>query len=721
MYMKTGRIFFLLTIWLNLALSSQARPARWHQSTYTQPDGTTFTASVRGDEWIKIRTLTDGCAITRDKDGWWCYAAYDSEGRIRSTGCHIGTQAPADIVSTSRAIPYSQLYQRARERRSIVSERATASLEMTKRKAMATRAGEKVVSRCPVILVQFKDQKLKFDKNAFEKMLNTQDKSAKNYYTDQFGSNWEFSFDVINPVTLPNRYSYYGENDEYGDDVNPAEMVAEACKAASSSGSIDFSVYDQDGDGEVDNVYVFYAGLDEAENEEANLIWAHQWYVEDGAGISVTCNGKKINRYACSSELDNMENLSGIGTFCHEYGHTLGLPDLYDTNNDEDTPGYTAAGMWCTTSLMDGGNYNDDSRTPPYLNCIEREILGLSTPVLLEAGKSYTLDPIHKNGTCFRLNTDKAGEYFLFECRSNEGWDMHIGGKGMLVYHIDKSSSHIDKWGYDNEYGNTVNADPSHQCADIVEADGRSDRLRYSTDSYSNNYKNISSIFFPSGATAITGTGKPSLKYWSGKSPDISIAGITLNDGTIRFSVVGSSSAPVVPSVWNATSVIFPDAAIILFESSIPTGSATPEVRYKASEGAEKEVSAQVVSCGNGKYACKIEGLKTGNTPYDIQIMFKNNGVSGTPYELSFMTKKAPPVMWPYIHISEEETGSNGLPLHVVNAGKAEEIIWYFDGQPITPDKDFHFRPESDGVLKAEVMWQDGSKDIIIKELSVTK
>ena len=120
---------------------------------------------------------------------------------------------------------------------------------------------------------------------------------------------------------------------------------------------------------------------------------------------------------------------------------------------------------------MDGGNANNNGNTPPYYNAIERELLGLSQPVLMEKGNRYVLEPIHKNGGYYRLDTDRNAEYYLFECRSNEKWDKYIGGKGLLVYHIDKVGERIKKWVLSND----LNAVQTHQCADLIEADGRKD------------------------------------------------------------------------------------------------------------------------------------------------------------------------------------------------------------------------------------------------------
>lgn len=690
---------------------THAVPVRFEQSTYVQPDGTTFTANIRGDEWTKIRTLTDGCAIIKEKDGWWCYGKYDSEGYLTSTGYRVGNDVPFEVLNASRQIPYSTLAEKANLRRSHSSEYSSDRLKAIREQSAITKAGGKTQIKCLIILAEFKDCRFKFSKSDFVNMLCNQTNSAKRYYESQFGDGWEFTLDISTPVTLSRNSSYYGENDNNGDDKRAHEMIIEACTLADAE--IDFSQYDQDGNGQVDNVFVFYAGYDESElTSEPDLIWAHQWYILDGAGITFKSDeGKIINMYACSSELNLDDEISGIGTFCHEFGHTFGLKDLYDT--DYDQAGGWAAGTWGKTSLMDAGNGNNDSKTPPHFNCIEREILGLSTPILLRPGLSYTLEPIHKHGTYYKLNTDTEGEYYLFECRSNEDWDKYIGGKGMLVYHVDKSSEYDVKW-----FNNTVNANVNHQCADLIEADRRSDRI-YSFRDYKTD---ISGIFFPQpGVTSIEADGsKPSLTYWNGNSGGISIAGITLTDNVIEFKVISGNAVPTPPTARNVTYKTFPDAAIIYFTSSDPTLEGRPKVKWFISGNQTQLKESNAIEYEKGKYVCKLTGLESGNTPYQIQMVFENEGIAGTPCGLSIMTKKTPPVIWPYIYISGEEiSGSAGIHLHVVNANNAEQIQWQYNDTDISPDKDLYFRPEGSGTLKAIVTWKDGSQDIIIKKIDV--
>ena len=709
--------FFLLL----LSVTMLAGPVGESNAAYYQPDGTSFNVKVTGDEWIKIRTTEDGCTITKDDDGWWCYAKYDQDGKISSTGYRIG-KAPAHILAEARNIPYEKLSQIAAEKRAIGAEQGNQRLEKMRQQAIQTKSGSThIQNRGLALLVQFSDVKFRYRKEDFINLLNQKNYngtgSAKDYYEYQFGEGWEFHFDVSDIITLNFPSEHYGKNDNAGQDIRPWDMVVEACIQADSQ--IDFSQYDQDGDDWVDNVYVFYAGLSEAENtKQPDLIWPHQYYVYSGtAGKRLTLDGKLIDRYACSSEISGISSLTGIGSFCHEYGHTFGLKDLYDT--DYDNKGGWAPGTWRSTSLMDGGNYNNNSATPPNFNCIEREMLGLSQAQMLEVGKTYTLEPIHHNGTFYRLNTNTLGEYYLFECRSNECWDRYIGGNGLLVYHIDKNlkttiGSH-NAWSQ-----NEVNCVLAHQGADLIEADGRPEEIT-STDDLK---MNISGIFFPTSRVTSIGTdGAPQLKYWNGDSSYLAITGIKRSNSNIVFNVVDKLHVSGVPSVMNINYTSFPDAALITFEASDTTITDVKAVlEWKRADIDEEYKVLQPTYIGKGKYVCMLDGLTSGNITYEALIHFETEEVISASYKCPFMTKRKPSVEWPYIYISGATTKrGTGLPLHIVNSAKSAEISWSYDDISIIPDADYKFRPSKSGILKATIIWPDGSSDIITKKLTVVE
>ena len=727
------RRFLTALMALFIYTAASAGPARPGKILLTQPDGSKFYAVFAGDEFMKIKMTEDGEAIIQDEQGWWCYAVYDSRGIKISTGCRVGSSSP--IPAGTRNIPYEYLSRRATDKRRTAETSRLYRLEGRVR--LHSQDHEKNNKAVLVILAQFAGDgeifKSSTPKADFAQMLtkegynyNGATGSAKEYFDQQFNGKYDFSFDVTDVVTLPEDREYYGGNDNEGDDLRPHEMVIHACKLVDKD--VDFRQYDQDGDGEVDNVFVFFAGLDEASGASEEHIWSHAWYIYDGAGERLELDGVLINRYACSSELEGGAKMTGIGTFCHEYTHTLGLPDFYDT--DYPVGGFAAA-LWGSTSLMDGGNYNNDGNTPPYFNAIEREILGLSQPVVIEGAGKYTLSPINE-GIYYRINTSTTDEYFLIEYRKETGWDRFIGGEGVLIYHIDKSSNNA---GYSDLYNRNVtasfrwakqtevNALAEHQCADLIEADNRTDTFSNYTDLvYIQSQRSLGGIFFPYGdANFLTPFSTPGLNVWGNTSVALAITDIEIKGEEAVFNVV-ELSLDDMPTPINVQSDVFSDGAIISFESSLEF-SGDAKVEYGPSGGAMQSVMVNPYQ--PGKWTVELKGLRS-MTSYSLQVSFVSQGLSGSPAKVSFMTKRRPSFELPFIHMDSKGRNGDGtfqkgskLPLKVYNATGVKEILWTFNGKTINVSPDLYYVLETSGTLQARLLWKDGTEDIIIREIRV--
>lgn len=712
-------ILFLLIVFMSI--SAYAGPVHNRVITLVQPDGFAFLARFHGDEFIRIKTDINGHAVMQDEEGWWCYASYEPSGRKVCSGFRVGQQAPGTVLSRSLDIPYLKLSELAGIRRRNADIPAQPVFRMTKGTA---------VKHGIVILAQFANLKFKHSREDFRNLLTKNDYSrngatgsAKDYFDDQFGGSVDFRFDVSNIITLSHDLAYYGGNTSGSNGVEsdkaPEQMVIEACRLADQE--IDFSLYDDDGDGEVDNVFVFFAGGDEAEGAGDDCIWSHAWYIKDGAGYDLVLDGKKINRYACTSEMmryldaygNIRQRLAGIGSFCHEYIHTFGLPDMYDT--DYDASGGQSEALWVSTSIMDGGNQNNAGATPPCFNAIEREILGMSEPEVIRESGKYSLEPVNKGGKIYRIDTDDENEYFLLECRAAEGWDTYIGGSGLLVYHIDKSSRNA---GYSDIYArdlsaglrwtlyNEVNCRPDHQCADLLEAVPGASGVR--------------NVFYPvSGSVSID---EDRFVSWSGKKGNFALTGIRMEEGKVVFNVIGGSAA-LPPEPVGISHEKFQDAAIISFESNVPY-----EGNASVSWGCTgKEINMLNISPYEpGRYALVLDGLEP-RTSYTVTISFVSNGVSGKEGTVSFMTS-SDNGGYPYIYLKNVKRNPDGtfpigsrLPLRVYNAIGAKDVLWTFNGGWISTDASGYYKVKKDGVLKAVVSWEDGSKDVIVKEIKVSE
>lgn len=742
--MKFKTILSILT--MTIALLASAGPAHRGPVFLEQPDGYVFEGRMAGDEFYKIITTVEGNAIIKESDGWWYYAKYTDQGEKISTGHKVGERVPSDIRSLSLDIPFHKLAENAALKRSSVQKEETPLIRRIMEAGPATKAGTPKTKHGLVILAQFKDVSFKFTKWEFTNMLiqkgysyNGATGSAKEYFDEQFNHSVEFAFDVSDIVTLQHERAYYGRNGKDGNDENPEQMVIDACRLVDSK--IDFARYDDDGDGEVDNVFIFFAGGDEAWGAGDDCIWSHAWYVKSGAGITFTMDGKLIDRYACTSELaregqnqTTSNTLAGIGTFCHEYSHTFGLPDLYDTDYER-SEGF-AGGLWAKTSLMDAGNQINRGNTPPYFNAIEREILGIGNPVILKNDGGYELKPINEGGTYYKLESDTEGEYFLIECRSNNKWDMGIGGTGMLVYHVDKSirpSGYsetykntlraIDRWNFANE----VNCRPDHQCADLLEADSRKDWFPdLKDDAYIQSVSDIRGIFYPSnGVNSIVSESKSGFMFWSGMSSEASITNIRYgSDGkTILFNVIGFSGTETPPVAQEITQEVFMDGAIIQFNSSRKYEGEATVIYGRTGQDTD---TLRVKPYESGKYSVTLRNLQPDSKTYTVSIHFEINGVVGDATKTNFMTKKSPSVDWPFIHIGSSRINEDGtipvltrIPLKVYNATGAASIKWKFNGKKVSPEGDGYFQIKEDGPLKAYITWPDGTEEVVMKEIKV--
>ncbi len=355
--------------------------------------------------------------------------------------------------------------------------------------------------------------------------------SARQYFYDQSYGQYNPQFDVVGPVTVSEEMAYYGGNDRSGNDKNAEKMIEEACDLANEQLGVDFSQYDNDDDGFVDFVYVIYAGYGEADGGSENTIWPHQWNLYSYGGIRHKIDGKYLDRYACGSELSYVsDQYDGIGTFCHEFSHVLGLPDLYSTSSSATT--HKTMGQW---DILDYGPYNNDGNTPPAYSAYERFYMGWLIPRVMKDPESVYLSPLNYgqgeslllcSGDSHNLTgyNPNPKTFYLAEVRTLSGWDAYLPGKGLLLTKIQYSSS---KWTQ-----NTVNNSASSMGVDLIEADGQTPE--YDEYNIDNGYWGKAGDAFPSGA-----------KEWTGLA-DHEITEIALEEnGAVTFSYRGAKKTPI--------------------------------------------------------------------------------------------------------------------------------------------------------------------------------
>lgn len=501
-------LFFLMSsLWVAaMPVDPNYRPIR-------QADGREVLVRAAGSERHNIFLTTDGLPVYRNaKTGNYDYA-------LLERGFLIASGVPAANVGERTASEEAFL-------QSYKPELIFAWLQKEVMKSAHSHTFAKFndypttgKQHSLVFLVEFDD--LAFTqpnpKQLFTRMLNEKGfthqngarGSAADYYVQQSGGKFDPTFVVVGPIKVSKGYAYYGGNESGRKDVHVRELVKEVCRMADDS--VDFSRFDSDHDGNVDNIFLFYAGHGESDyyNIDENVIWPHAWVT-----FGLQLDGKNIRGYACANEITARNQLNGIGTFCHEFGHVLGLPDFYVT-----TSGVNAVtpGAW---SLMDVGCYNNGGHTPPNLSAYERAELGWHeyTELTEKTDTICVLPPFGQGQTdkSFRISVPGSNnEFYVLENRQNKGYDEYLPHHGMLVWHIDYNGA---AW-----YGNRVNNDPNHQRVDIVEANG-------------NDRKPQSSYPFP-GTAQVT---QHLFSAWDG-SELMRITDITETDSVIRFLLDGTT------------------------------------------------------------------------------------------------------------------------------------------------------------------------------------
>lgn len=491
---------------LAVASAAYSIPAKPGIIKYTQPDGTVVDIKMIGDEYGHITLSADGLVVA-DNDGRLEYARLGLDGSPVPSGIVLGekmlTKSERANLQTQQQIDNWMAEMNALRidnirKRTIKHGGGVAPVDpygdddtdddddnedgdsagdgnwaVPKNFTLCESSFKSITGspKCLVILVEYQDFAFEYgDYDYFQRMLNEEGfsdygalGSVSDYFVENSLGQFTPEFDVYGPVLLPNVRAYYGGNGANGDDDNPHFMAIHAMRILDDE--VDFSQYDNDGDGVIDNVFIIYAGQGEHDSTVRDAVWPHSWDVTSASPFrKYYFDDVLLDHYACTCEHPTgYDRPDGIGTFVHEFSHVMGLPDLYVTTYSGGfTPGAYQA--------LDSGPYNNDGLTPPNYSSYERCTLGWIEMKPMEEGLIELPELIESN-VAYVVPTENKGEYFFFENRQQRGNDQFIPGHGMLVWHID-----YDKTVWDR---NAVNNTANHQRVDLIEADNnKSDHTR---------------------------------------------------------------------------------------------------------------------------------------------------------------------------------------------------------------------------------------------------
>lgn len=496
------------------------------KKTITLSDGTKVEATLHGDEFSSYWETADGNS----------FVALDG-GKYKKVNTNTLLKKAAKLRNAANSVRAKRLQRGP----------AYAPIDGTKRSYLGRKKGL-------IILVNFADVSFKTFHRAsyYNRVANERGftyngvykGSLKDYFLAQSNNKFELDFDVVGPYTLSHNMAYYGAHSNDGEsDVRAGNMVYEVLQLAEND--VNYANYDWDGDGEVEQVYVLYAGYGEADGGGENTIWPHEHQLSASSVgrryYSVHGNDTiTLNTYACGNELKANGQPSGIGTICHEFSHCLGYPDTYDTGNSN-----YGMGSW---DLMDQGSYNGNGYCPPNYTAYEKWIAGWITPTVLD--KATTVKGMKAQdadyGQAFIIYNDAhPDEYYLLENRQNNIglWDTAIPGSGLMITHLDYNK---DIWEMNNvntiiNYSKTFGEqyaylDNDHQRMTIFHADNTDTFQNEDTDLYPYN-----------GNDSLTDTSLPAaIIYNNGSFMGKPITKITQNaDGSIDFDFMGGSSTNI--------------------------------------------------------------------------------------------------------------------------------------------------------------------------------
>jgi len=419
------KLFILLLVSM-VCLQTYAVPADPTPVTVTQPNGDELTLIMKGDEFINYAETLDGYTLLINSEFYFCYAQLNISGDLEPSS-YSATEIqnrPYEVVEWLQTINknlfYSekQVYKYTQIREIYVNEQD--------RGQNATTGLRKLL----IIFMEFSDRPAKKTPQEFELLFNQINYfsngfkgSVKDFFLESSYNKLELQCTVVGPFLAPQNANYYVKESMWN------VFARHSIDKAISEG-VDFTPFISN-DNIIESVYIIYAGHDQSKGC-GTCIWAHAQQK-----FNYNSGGFLFKQYAASSELMGSgtppsSTIATIGTFCHEFGHSLGAPDYYDTN-DTDGGKYDGTGDW---DLQASGSHNNDGKRPATPNPRSKVYTyGWATAIELNVSQKCTI-PVSRiySNAYFRINTSEPNLYFIIENKKREGFDEYVPGNNLLIY-----------------------------------------------------------------------------------------------------------------------------------------------------------------------------------------------------------------------------------------------------------------------------------------------
>ena len=443
-----------------------------------QADGTTITVRAYGDEDLSYFLASDGTLLYQEGTNFYI-AGVKADGTLYSTGvlAHEPSMRTIKEISAIKAQNAKAFYNSMEKQAKANKVRRE---PMTPDNSLLPSLGK---HKIPVILVEFSDVEFSVEnpKATFDKYLNGKElfnketdpemgqnyASVAKYFKDMSFGKFEPEFEVYGPVNLGKPLATYGAG--YSSQENMGLLLTDACTAVDNE--VDFTQYDSNDDGNIDLIYIIYAGFSQSiAGNSTDCIHPKSGYLS----LAKSFDGMDVKRYGVNNELNgtpadqaNGPIINGIGLFCHEFSHCMGLPDLYPKSGSiAEACINQNMDYW---SLMDAGEYTANGYRPTAYTAWERERLGWMEIGTLTGPSNVELKSLDEGGTAFRIYNDKdetGHEYYIVENVQNNGWNKNLFGNGLMVTHVDYLSSQFSLGGC------KVNNTEGHPRMHVMAADG---------------------------------------------------------------------------------------------------------------------------------------------------------------------------------------------------------------------------------------------------------
>ena len=443
-----------------------------------QADGTTITVRAYGDEDLSYFLASDGTLLYQEGTNFYI-AGVKADGTLYSTGvlAHEPSMRTIKEISAIKAQNAKAFYNSMETQAKANKVRRE---PMTPDNSLLPSLGK---HKIPVILVEFSDVEFSVEnpKATFDKYLNGKElfnketdpemgqnyASVAKYFKDMSFGKFEPEFEVYGPVNLGKPLATYGAG--YSSQENMGLLLTDACTAVDDE--VDFTQYDSNDDGNIDLIYIIYAGFSQSiAGNSTDCIHPKSGYLS----LAKSFDGMDVKRYGVNNELNgtpadqaNGPIINGIGLFCHEFSHCMGLPDLYPKSGSiAEACINQNMDYW---SLMDAGEYTASGYRPTAYTAWERERLGWMEIGTLTGPSNVELKSLDEGGAAFRIYNDKdetGHEYYIVENVQNNGWNKNLFGNGLMVTHVDYLSSQFSLGGC------KVNNTEGHPRMHVMAADG---------------------------------------------------------------------------------------------------------------------------------------------------------------------------------------------------------------------------------------------------------